>query len=113
MVRALIVSVFLCVVASVGCTVTTSNPARSDCNFYVENELCPTAEYCGATYSSVASCIDYFENSGATILDCSTVTGEAGGLSSCEAATNYSSCGYVVDSAGFVTLPSACYGVFF
>jgi hypothetical protein len=116
MVRALIVSVCLSVLASVGCTVTTStttNPAQADCNFYVENELCPTAQFCGATYSSVGSCINYFESSGSTVLDCDTVTGEASGLAACENETNNSYCSDVVDSSGFVTLPPACFGVFY
>jgi hypothetical protein len=113
MVRALLVSACLAVLAATGCTVTTTNPAQDDCNFYVEHELCPTAMYCGATYASLGACISYFESSGATVLDCDTVTGETSGLSTCEADTNYSSCGYVVNSAGFVTLPPACYGVFF
>jgi hypothetical protein len=114
MVRALFVCVFLSVLASAGChvTTTTSNPARQDCYFYVENELCPTAMYCGATYASLNDCIYTFESSGSTVLDCDTVTAEYSGLSVCEDDTNYSSCGYVVDSAGFVTLPAACYGVF-
>ncbi len=115
MVRALIVSVCLSVLATVGCTVTTStsNPARDDCNYYVEHELCPTALQCGATYLSLSDCIYHFESSGNTVLDCDTVTAEASGLSACEADTNYSYCGYVVDSSGFVTLPANCFGVFY
>jgi hypothetical protein len=112
MVRALFVSVCLSLLATVGCTVTTSNPARDDCNFYVENELCPTAMQCGATYSSLGSCITYFESTGNSVLDCDTVTGEGYGLSQCEADTNYSSCGYVV-SGGYVTLPASCFDVFY
>jgi archaellum component FlaF (FlaF/FlaG flagellin family) len=114
MVRALFVSVCLSVLAAAGCHVTTtsSNPARQDCYYYVEHELCPTAMYCGATYSSLSSCINYFESSGSTVLDCDTVTVEYSGLYVCENDTNYSSCGYVVDSLGFVTLPASCYGVF-
>lgn len=116
MVRALFVSVCLSVLAAAGCHVTTTtstNPAQADCNYYVEHELCPTAMYCGATYASLGSCINYFESSGATVLDCDTVTVEYSGLSVCEADTNYSSCGYVVDQAtGFVTLPPSCVGVF-
>jgi hypothetical protein len=114
MVRALIVSVCLSVLASVGCTVTTStttNPAQADCNFYVEHELCPTALHCGATYLSLGDCISHFESSGNTVLDCDTVTIEYSGLTTCEDDTNYSSCGYVV-SGGYVTLPASCVGVF-
>ncbi len=114
MVRALIVSVCLSVLASVGCTVTTStttNPAQADCNFYVEHELCPTAIQCGATYLSLGDCINHFESSGNTVLDCDTVTIEYPGLTTCEDDTNYSSCGYVV-SGGYVILPPSCVGVF-
>jgi hypothetical protein len=68
--------------------------------------------YCGATYLSLSDCIYHFESSGSTVLDCDTVTAEYSGLSVCENQTNYSSCGYVVDAAGFVTLPPACYGIF-
>ena len=104
----------MCVFGVVGCSAsaTTSNPARDDCDFYVENELCPTLLHCGATYTSLNSCINYFENSGNTVLDCATVTVEYAGLSTCENATNYSSCQYVVDSSGFAILPAACLGVF-
>ena len=77
------------------------------------HELCPTLMYCGATYASLSDCINYFEASGNTVLDCATVSGETSGLSTCEADTNYSSCGYVVDAAGFATLPNSCYNVFF
>jgi len=110
MVRALFVSV--CLLAMVGCGSGGGNPARSDCDFYVSNELCPTLMYCGATYASLGDCINYFENTGNTVLDCSTVTVEYSGLSTCEADTNYSSCGYVVDAFGYATLPLSCYGVF-
>jgi hypothetical protein len=50
MVRALVVSVCLSVVALAGCG-SSRNPAEADCDFYVENELCPTLQQCGATYS--------------------------------------------------------------
>lgn len=113
MLRALMVSVCLSFLAATGCHVSTSNPARDDCNFYVEQELCPTALYCGATYFSLNDCITHFESYGSSLLDCDSVTDEGPGLSTCEADTNYSSCGYVVDAAGFVTLPNACYGVFY
>jgi hypothetical protein len=100
----------LCLFAVAGCG--SSHSPQDDCNFYVENELCPTLMYCGATYSSLGSCINFFENSGNTVLDCATVTAEYAGLSTCEADTNYSSCGYVVDALGYATLPASCYGVF-
>ncbi len=104
----------VCLFGVVGCSVsaTTSNPAREDCDFYVENELCPTLLHCGATYASLGSCINFFENSGNTVLDCATVTVEYSGLNYCEADTNYSSCSYVVDSSGFATLPNSCLNVF-
>ena len=112
MVRALFVSV--CLMAMVGCGSGGTNPARSDCDYYVKNELCPTLIYCGAQdYSSLGDCINFFENSGNTVLDCATVTDEAPGLSTCEADTNYSYCGYVVDAFGNATLPSSCYNVFY
>ena len=114
MVRALFVSV--CLMAMVGCGSgghSASNPAQSDCYFYVENELCPTLIQCGATYSSLDSCINYFEYSSNNVLDCATVTAEYAGLSACEADTNYSYCDYVVDSFGYATLPYSCYGIFY
>jgi hypothetical protein len=110
MVRALFVSV--CLMAMVGCGSGGTNPARSDCEFYVENELCPTLIYCGAYYQSVGQCISFFENSANNILNCSTVTVEYSGLSACEADTNYSYCDYVVDAFGNATLPASCYPVF-
>ena len=110
MVRALFVSV--CLMAMVGCGSGGGNHARSDCEFYVENELCPTLIYCGATYTSQAECVAHFETSGNTVLDCATVTVEYSGLSTCEADTNYSSCYSVVDAFGYASLPSSCVGVF-
>jgi len=110
MVRALLVSV--CLLAAVGCGSGATNAARSDCYYYVENELCPTLIHCGATYTSFSSCVNHFENSGNTVIDCATVSVEYSGLSVCEADTNYSSCSYVVDSAGYATLPASCLGVF-
>src|SRR5215831_16190275 len=112
MVRALFACVCLSFLATVGCTVTTSNPARDDCNFYVENELCPTALACGATYASLGSCVAFFESSGSTVLDCDTVTAEAPGLSGCEAQTNNAYCSDIV-IGGYVNLPPACFGVFY
>jgi hypothetical protein len=112
MVRALFVSVCLMVMVGCGSGGTSGNAARSDCNFYVANELCPTLMYCGATYTSLSDCINYFQHSGNTVLDCATVTVEYSGLSTCEADTNYSSCYYVVDDFGYATLPLSCYGVF-
>jgi len=115
MVRALLVSVCLSVLAVAGCTVTTttSNPAQDDCRSYVENELCPTAQACGATYSSLGSCIAFFESSGSTVLDCDTVTGEdLGALSACRAQTNSSYCSDIV-IGGYVNLPPACFSVFY
>lgn len=111
MVRALLLSV--CLLAAVGCGSGGGNPARSDCYYYVEHELCPTVIYCNATYASFDDCVNHFENSGNTVLDCATVSEEFAGLAQCEADTNYSSCGYVVDqSSGYATLPASCYGVF-
>jgi hypothetical protein len=116
MVRALFVSA--CLFMVVGCGSGTShhgasNPAQEDCFFYVENELCPALLQCGAlNYSSVNDCINYFEYSGATLLDCGTVTVEYGGLSSCEAQTNNSYCDELVDAFGNATLPNVCLSVF-
>jgi hypothetical protein len=111
MVRALFVSV--CLMAMVGCGSGGTNPARSDCDYYVQNELCPSLISCGAAdYSSVGDCINFFENSGNTVLDCATVTVEYSGLSQCEADTNNTSCGYIVDAFGNATLPASCYPVF-
>jgi hypothetical protein len=112
MARALLVSVCLSFLALAGCTVTTSNPA-DDCRSYVENELCPTAMFCGATYLSINDCIYHFESSGSTVLDCDTVSGEdSGALSACRAQTSNSYCGDIV-IGGYVNLPPACSGVFF
>ena len=115
MVRALFVSV--CLMAMVGCgsgsTGGGTNPARSDCEFYVENELCPSLIYCGGTgYATLGDCINFFENSGNTVLDCRTVTVEYSGLSTCENDTNNTACGYIVDAFGNARLPYSCQTVF-
>ncbi len=115
MVRALFVS--MCLFMVVGCgsgtTHTASNAAQDDCFFYVENELCPSLLQCGATYySSLNDCINYFEYSGNTLLDCATVTVEYSGLPACEAETNNSYCDYLVDGFGGATLPAICLSVF-
>jgi len=107
MVRALFVSV--CLFAVVGCG--TSTP-RSDCEDFVENQYCPTLQACGATYLSTADCINHFESSGNTVLDCDTVTVEYGGLGACEAQVNGSYCDELVTADGYAELPAVCAGVF-
>jgi hypothetical protein len=97
-----------------GSTHVTTNVAQADCDDFVENFLCPTLQYCGASYSSVGSCIAFFEGSASASdpLYCDTVTVEYTGLASCEAEVNDSYCAELVDAAGYATLPPACLGVF-
>jgi len=109
MVRALLVSV--CLFSLAGCG-SGGNSARSDCEDFVENQYCPTLQACGATYSSVGDCINFFESSGSTVLDCDTVTVEYSGLGACEAQVNASYCDELVNSSGFAELPAVCAGVF-
>jgi hypothetical protein len=105
MLRALFVSACLSVVVLAGCG--SSNPARADCENMIENHFCPAVVNCGAPYSSVASCDDFFENPGSP-LDCSTVTTEAPGYAACIDAIEGGSCGYLVDGADYAELPAAC-----
>jgi hypothetical protein len=91
---------------------TVSNPARADCDQFVANFLCPTLQFCGATYASTGACINFFESSGKTPLDCATVTVEYSGLSACEADVNDSYCDELVDANGYAGLPPSCSGVF-
>ena len=108
MVRALFVSV--CLFTVVGCS-TASTP-RSDCEDFVENQYCPALQFCGATYASTADCINFFESSGSTVLDCDTVTVEYSGLGACEARVNDSYCDELVTASGFAELPAVCASVF-
>ncbi len=113
MVRALFLSAcLLMVVAGCGSGGGATNPAEADCDDFVENFLCPTLLFCGATYASTGSCDDFFENSANNPLYCSTVTVEYSGLSACEADVNDSYCSELVDSNGFAGLPASCVGVF-
>ena len=107
MVRALLVSV--CLVAVVGCG---SNGPQQDCRDFVENQYCPALQFCGATYASTADCINFFESSGNTVLDCDTVTVEYSGLGACEAQVNDSYCDELVTASGYAELPPVCAGVF-
>jgi hypothetical protein len=110
MVRALLVSV--CLLAAVGCGSGGGGSARGDCQNFVENHYCPTLQYCGATYASVGDCINFFESSGSTVLDCDTVTVEYSGLGACEADVNNSYCDELVTASGYAELPPSCAGVF-
>jgi hypothetical protein len=96
----------------VGCGTSSGNPARADCYDFVENQYCPALQYCGATYASVGACINFFESSGNTVLDCDTVTVEYAGLASCEAQVNNSYCDELVTSSGYAELPPICASVF-
>ena len=109
MVRALLVSV--CLFSFVGCG-SGGNSARSDCEDFVENQYCPTLIACGATYLSLGDCINHFESSGNTVLDCDTVTVEYSGLGACEAQVNGSYCDELVTASGYAELPAVCAGVF-
>jgi hypothetical protein len=115
MVRALFVSAcLLMVVAGCGGGGGATNPAEADCDDFVENVLCPQLQACGASYSSVGSCIAFFENSSSSSnpLYCATVTVEYAGLPSCESDVDNYSCGALVNSAAYATLPSSCIGIF-
>jgi hypothetical protein len=110
MVRALLVSV--CLFSLAGCG-SGGNPARSDCEDFVENQYCPTLLACGANnYASVGDCINFFESSGSTVLDCDTVTVEYSGLGTCEAQVNGSYCDELVTASGYAELPAICASVF-
>lgn len=110
MVRALLVCV--CLLSLAGCGTSSGNSAQTDCYDFVENQYCPALQFCGATYTSTAACISYFESSGNTVLDCDTVTVEYAGLASCEAQVNDSYCSELVTASGFAELPAVCAGVF-
>ena len=114
----LVLSVCLLTATVAGCgsgTTTASNPAEADCDDFVENFLCPTLIYCGATiYDGTADCANFYENgpmSQGDFLQCSTVTVEYSGLAHCESVVNHSYCSELV-SGGVATLPPACMGVF-
>jgi len=111
----------VCLLATVaGCgggSTSATNPNQADCFDFVENFLCPTLDYCHATYASAGygSCVDFFENapmSQGDFIQCSTVTQEYPGLAHCESVVNNSYCAELVDAAGYATLPPACSGIF-
>ena len=109
MVRALLVSVCLSALATVGCTVTTSNPARDDCDSLVQDNFCPrVVDSCG--YVSFSGCVAAAESQ----LGCGSVIDDSpSGLSVCDADINNYSCGTLFYSSGDPYVPSSCIDSFY
>ncbi len=107
MVRALVVSVCLGVLALAGCG--SSNPARSNCDSVVTNDFCPrVVDSCG--YVTFSDCVSAAEAQ----LDCGGVVDDSpAGLDTCDYDINTYSCGSLFYGNGTVFVPSSCVSAFY
>ena len=108
MVRALLVSVCLSALATVGCTVTTSNPFRDDCDTVVQDYCNRAVNSCG--FYSFSVCVSDAD----AMLSCGTVTGDSASLlNTCDYDINSYGCSGLFDANGNVYPPASCFSAFY